>query len=173
MLCFPCSAAFQTATTRRRSYTERQSRTRSTSSMILALLHNCHESKNDVRNALAAQIRKLEPKNYLETFKNKNLSLSTATTRRRSYTERQSRTRSTSSMILALLHNCHESKNDVRNALAAQIRKLEPKNYLESLGRVGSLHSTNGGSPAFLCSSDRYYQKTLLHRTSIAYTQYK
>ena len=67
--------------------------------MILALLHNCHESKNDVRNALAAQIRKLEPKNYLETFKNKNLSLSTATTRRRSYTERQSRTRSTSCMI--------------------------------------------------------------------------
>ena len=77
----------------------------------------------------------------------------TATTRRRSYTERQSRTRSTSSMILALLHNCHESKNDVRNALAAQIRKLEPKNYLEStLGRVGSLHNTNGGPPAFLCS---------------------
>ena len=48
--------------------------------------------------------------------------------------------------------NCHESKNDVRNALAAQIRKLEPKNYLESLGRVGSLHNTNGGPPAFLCS---------------------
>ena len=151
MLFFPCSAAFQTATTRRRSYTERQSRTRSTSSMILpqkqrvhfwpqirsrtlnkrdnrlftfwrkkdmsqstaldslslnrplcicvSQSKNCHESKNDVRNALAAQIRKLEPKNYLETFKNKNLSLSTATTRRRSYTERQSRTRSTSSMI--------------------------------------------------------------------------
>ena len=35
-----------------------------------------NESKNDVRNALTAQIRKLEPKNYLETFKNKNLSLS-------------------------------------------------------------------------------------------------
>ena len=63
--------------------------------------------------------------------------------------------------------NCHESKNDVRNALAAQIRKLEPKNYLETfknkynsllygqstLGRVGSLHNTNGGPPAFLCSS--------------------